>query len=653
MGATEPKSKGTSTPVVVMVIVLVLLCAAACCCAAVIGASAYLVNEGTKVAQEPTPAAEDFIPGRIDLAEEMARRLEATALSDTNYWTLHGQLVSETGEPVTRSPVQSAHTYEEGDIHTFWMGDEEVQRYWQVEAELIIRTENAYFYVSEGTQYDLEALGAAAELFEDQIYPTNHETFGVEWLPGIDNDPHVTILVTDQMPPRIAGYFGSGDEYPRTMKLRSNEREMFFVTVDYIDDLDEFGQLLSHELQHMIHWNQDTSEATWLNEGLSLMAEEVNHYPGVLGGWDFWRNPDIQLTNWSEDPNDRLRDYAASKLFLSYLTEHYGGYEVLRGLAADRSDGIEAVENLLAPYYLGFEEVFADWVVANQVNDGAIGEGLFAYPLRGSSKPEPVAMLGAGESLAGWVSQFGADSIEIRAEPGSTIRFEGNATVLLADTETRGDYSWWSNRRNMLSSSLTRGVDLTEVDGATLQFWTWYDIETDFDYGYVAVSTDEGRTWQTVPGVLSTDSDPNGANYGHGYTGKSSGWLHERVDLSAYVGERILLRFWYLTDPGQNQSGWLIDDIEIAEIGFEDAAEGDGAGWQVDGFVRSTNIVPQEYVLRLVEYGAETTVREMSLDRERTGEISLAADTRRAVVIVAGASRWTSERAPYRLWVDQ
>ena len=38
-------------------------------------------------------------------------------------------------------------------------------------------------------------------------------------------------------------------------------------------------------------------------------------------------------------------------------------------------------------------------------------------------------------------------------------------------------------------------VDLRQVSGATLRFWTWFDIEADYDYGYVEVSVDGGKRW--------------------------------------------------------------------------------------------------------------------------------------------------------------
>ena len=39
--------------------------------------------------------------------------------------------------------------------------------------------------------------------------------------------------------------------------------------------------------------------------------------------------------------------------------------------------------------------------------------------------------------------------------------------------------------------------DLTRLQKATLQFSTWYNIEKDYDYAYVEVSTDSGKTWDT------------------------------------------------------------------------------------------------------------------------------------------------------------
>jgi hypothetical protein len=638
--------------VVVIVVVLVALVLCLCCLGAGAVAGLYLLATEVEVTPEPTPASSDFVAAD-ELDRLLEQRIADTATTNTNYWLLHGQLRSGDGEPATRESIQGPTEYQVGDVHTFWMSDEEEQRYWQIDAELVIKTEHAYLYVDTEASVSEEKLQEAADLLESQIYPTAHRIFGTEWVPGIDNDPRVTILVTSQMPAGIAGYFSSVDEYPRTLKTHSNQREMIYVTSSYLGSLDQFGQLLSHELQHMIHWNQDQSESLWINEGLSLLSEEVNGYESVLGGWLFWRDTDMQLTNWAEDSADRLRNYAASKLFLSYLVEHYGGYEILLELAGDDAYGVDGVNNALQAkgYDADFEAVFADWVVANLINDGSVDDGRYSYALRGSSEPRILGATPSDEGeITGWVSQFGADYVEIDPELGNQIVFQGSGRVRLTGGDAHGGTSaWWSNRRNMLSSSLTRELDLSGVAAATLHFWTWYDIEEHFDYGYVAASTDGGRTWEMLPGTSTTSEDPNKSSYGHGYTGKSEGWLEERVDLSSFAGGRILLRFWYISDPGLNQPGWLIDDISIPEIGFSDDGEGADSGWEVDGFVRSSNTVPQSYIVDLVEYGPQTTVRRLQLDGENRVAFELGDETARAVLIVSGATRWTSEHAPYRI----
>lgn len=600
-----------------------------------------------------TPAASYFRPlNSLGAARDLAAKIAGTATTDTDYWLLSGLLGDGKGKPSPRAPVHELPEYQVGDVHKFWMGDEEAQRYWQVRAELKVKTDSAYLYVARGSAYDDETLAEAAALFEDQIYPSIRRHFGLEWKPGIDGDPRVTILVTDEMPPGIAGYFSTSDEYPRSVMPYSNEREMIYVTSSYLDDIELFGQLLSHEFQHMVHWNQDLSEATWVNEGLSLLAEEVNGYGSVLGIRRFRSDPDVQLTSWAEEPSDRLRNYAASKLFMSYLSQHYGGFGVMSDLVHERGDGIDGVNNALRAqgFDVAFEDVFADWVVANLLDDGDVAERQYAYEIHTAWEPSFSARLDDDSVAADWVHQYGADYIEIDPRAGRKVAFEGAEAVRVAPTDPfAGQSSWWSNRRNMLSSSITRQVDLSEVNAATLRFYTWYDIEEGFDYGYVAVSTDSGRTWETLPGTSTTSEDPNEANYGHGYTGKSGAWLEERVDLTPFAGQRILLRFWYITDPGLTQPGWLLDEIAIPEIGFSDGGERGNGRWTVDGFVRSSNDLAQTYLVQLAELGSETIVRMMALDAHNRGELWLGDDTRRAVLIVSGATRWTSELAPYRV----
>ncbi len=96
--------------------------------------------------------------------------------------------------------------------------------------------------------------------------------------------------------------------------------------------------------------------------------------------------------------------------------------------------------------------------------------------------------------------------------------------------------------------------------GDSLIFYTWYEIELDYDYAYVEVSTD-GDNFASIPGNLTTTYDPHDLNRGHGITGSSGGWVLAKCDLGDYVGENIIIRLLYSTDTHTLEEGIYFDDI--------------------------------------------------------------------------------------------
>ena len=101
------------------------------------------------------------------------------------------------------------------------------------------------------------------------------------------------------------------------------------------------------------------------------------------------------------------------------------------------------------------------------------------------------------------------------------------------------------------------------VDASTdsLRFKINYDIEANYDYGYIDVSTDGGVLWTTVQGNITTQQDPFGVNRGHGITGTSPGWVDAIFPLTPWLGQEIVLRFAYITDGAFLESGYTIDNI--------------------------------------------------------------------------------------------
>lgn len=91
-----------------------------------------------------------------------------------------------------------------------------------------------------------------------------------------------------------------------------------------------------------------------------------------------------------------------------------------------------------------------------------------------------------------------------------------------------------------------------------LTFTSVYNYEQDFDYGYVMVSTDGGKSYTALANSL-TGQGP----LGPGFTGASPVPTPQFFDLAAYAGQKVLLAFRSVTDTNINNGGWAIDDVNV------------------------------------------------------------------------------------------
>lgn len=125
-------------------------------------------------------------------------------------------------------------------------------------------------------------------------------------------------------------------------------------------------------------------------------------------------------------------------------------------------------------------------------------------------------------------------------------------------------------------------------------FKSLWDIEWDYDYGFVLTSTD-GKSYTSHAsdnGYTTSNLDPTAGNpnqngcqaaYDNGITGTSGSYqagtavldrktgdtpapvfLADSYDVSDLVGAKTpILRFSYATDPGLARPGWFIDDLQV------------------------------------------------------------------------------------------
>jgi immune inhibitor A len=145
-----------------------------------------------------------------------------------------------------------------------------------------------------------------------------------------------------------------------------------------------------------------------------------------------------------------------------------------------------------------------------------------------------------------------------------------------------GDFFYFSGAGNNLDNSMTRDVALPA--GASLTAKVKYDIEVDWDYAYLTVNGNPVAT------NLSTNTNPNGQNFGEGITGDSGGnWVDLTADLSAFGGQTVTIGFRYWTDVAVANPGFFVDDIAISGQPLDDAET--DPGWTYDGFIRTGSTV--------------------------------------------------------------
>ncbi len=153
------------------------------------------------------------------------------------------------------------------------------------------------------------------------------------------------------------------------------------------------------------------------------------------------------------------------------------------------------------------------------------------------------------------------------AELSQAVVWDRDGAVRTTNREYSGNYSYWFGEANNLNNDMTSNFSMDVNAPTDFSFYTWYDIEVDWDYAYVMVSTD-GVAYETIPGNITTNTNPHGTNIGNGITGSSGGWIQGTFPLDAYVGEEVWIKIAYYTDGGVTEEGFYVDDITPI-VGFE------------------------------------------------------------------------------------
>jgi hypothetical protein len=618
----------------------------------------------------PSPAASGSSPAagtplptgsRAAAQADMSQALLSKPLPVADTFALTRSMRGRDGTPTKEFvPVRSSPPVEDvGTSKPFWTYDFAAKKNLRITATLRIQTEHAKWWVQDDIAVDLVGLRQNASFFETSIYPTNRRLYGSEWSPGIDGDPRVNVMLA-RIPGAAAGYFSSTDVLPLWVNEFSAEREIVYL--NSMSSKASWNSTIAHEFCHMIEYGRGKRSSVWFNEGHAQLCEQANGFPFQFAQ-TFLRLPDTQLNDWA-DLEQSTAHYGTANLFLEFLRQQAGGDALINAFIDKGIDTEADLDTVLkARGQKGLDELYANFVAANAFIGSTSVDPATSYPnslssVRTAATATDQDRLTTGNKLATSVHNYAARYVEL-PRGSISVKFNGGVRTKLLPTDPHsGSAMWWSDRADGLDSRLTRTVDLSKATRPTLSFWTWYEIEKDYDYGYVAVSTDNGQHWATLPAPATTKEDPNGTNLGNGFTansggGEKSSWVQQTVDLSAYAGKQVMVRFEYVTDGAMSLHGFAVDDIEIPGL-FTDDAESDG-GWQADGFVRSTNLVAQRYVVQLLRF----TDKGATVDRRivESGTLQLdvdaSSDRKAPLLSVTGIAVRTTQPVPFEVAVDK
>jgi hypothetical protein len=409
--------------------------------------------------------------------------------------------------------------------------------------------------------------------------------------------------------------------------------------------------VFAHEYQHLLEYYEDPDERSWVNEGLSDYAALYTGYVDPAAavsdihldshtqcflGWLGEQTqanpnpreggPENSLTLWGDQTDyesEILCDYGAAFTFMLMLRERYGPRFLgdLHRANPEGFGGLKAVLDRHAPRMTA-KRLVNLWA-ASVVVDGLLDDRASFDGPRDRSDYR----VGTLDATINWDTDQthsspgappnGSDYVRLtdgtwlRASEVRRLRFDGSRrlpplplewTVDLTPPGSKGDPALYSGAGDNLDRAIVRQIQVPEGD-ADLTFEAMWDTEAGYDYAYVQVSANGGRSYVSIP---CTDSIP--APLGPGFEGESDGFVSQTCDLSRWAGQAVVLAFRYVTDSGVQEDGFWVDDVMVGQTLVSDGSTLDG--WQ--SLTEFNPIEVEDYTVRIVSYDRHRTVVQIA-----------------------------------------
>jgi hypothetical protein len=449
--------------------------------------------------------------------------------------------------------------------------------------------------------------------FDDYYYDCSETVYTAGYFaPGFIEDPGMNVIVVDNL------------DWALSVDAGTDESDDFIISV------------VAHELEHLLMEYSDKGELSWVDEGLADFAMFLNGFPTSGSHLTYHQvfHRETSLTRWGGG----LENYGASLSFMLYLWEQAGGngdgtfnpdkqYDnaggdlLIKLIFQNQEKSTEGVQAAIDAFNAAghpgldeplrsLDELYKDFVVALYLDTTTADKG-DRFVFRNLDFGNP------GNSTA-WTIDLANDvffkhrGIYTGAIPNTrwanqkrvpeqlalpfgasyeTFRNVGKSFSLFfdgSDSESIAPHSaptHWYGGYESANENILNVASAGTAPGAVVDFWTWYFIEDEWDYGFVEACVGgtgdacTGGTWQTVPLYLAgtttevthpATDDPHGNNTeGNGLTGTSGGTYF--VDDPTYIHLQSAplpagttdVRFRYSTDAAYLDTGWFVDDVTV------------------------------------------------------------------------------------------
>ncbi len=230
------------------------------------------------------------------------------------------------------------------------------------------------------------------------IIENDEEIFGEP--PDVDGDGVTDVLVLDVRDgfngttetTFIAGFVTTGD----LSSTIGNGADVLYIDTEPSLRLGTsfLEATAAHEYQHLIMYNWDLEEITFVNEGLSEWAEMVLGYPARPMEY-LQEVQDYNVPLLGYDRTNSFPDRQRGQLFVNYIAERFGVLNVGK-ITRSTLPGAPGLRNALINMQAGItlEELIFDFHLANGINDRNIDTRYgYATPVRNGVRATPAPVV--------------------------------------------------------------------------------------------------------------------------------------------------------------------------------------------------------------------------------------------------------------------